>query len=49
LLVQAKCFMSEYQTTGQGFVVCRAPYPLKISDKVIAIPWRTFFDELPWP
>ena len=42
------CFISEYPTTGQGFVVCRAPHPIKLSDQVIAVPWQHFLDELPW-
>ncbi|MDR0311456.1 MAG: ATP-binding protein [Acidobacteriota bacterium] len=44
-----RCFMSEYPTTGQGFVVCRAPHPLKLSDQITAVPWQNFLDELPWP
>lgn len=41
-----KCFMSEYPTFGQGYVVCRAPHKLKISDTVMALPWQNFLDEI---
>ena len=40
------CFMAEYPTFGQGYVVCRAPRKTKISDHVMALPWQTFLDEI---
>ncbi len=43
------CFMAEYQTYGQGYVVCRVPRKTKISDHVTALPWQTFLDEIVSP
>lgn len=40
------CFMKEYPTFGKGYVVCRVPQKIKISDQVIALPWQTFLDEI---
>lgn len=40
------CFMNEYPTPGQGFVVCRVPRRMRISDRVTALPWQTFLAEL---
>lgn len=40
------CFMKEYPTFGQGYVVCRVPRKTKISDHVTALPWQTFLDDI---
>lgn len=40
------CFMKEYPTFGQGYVVCRVPRKTKISDHVMALPWQIFLDEV---
>jgi len=40
------CFLSEYPTFGQGYVVCRVPRKTKISDRVTALPWQTFLDDI---
>jgi predicted AAA+ superfamily ATPase len=40
------CFMAEYPTFGTGYVVCRVPRKIKISDHVMAVPWQTFLDEI---
>ncbi len=33
-------FLSEYKTAKQGFLVCRVPRKIKLSDKIFAIPWQ---------
>jgi predicted AAA+ superfamily ATPase len=40
------CFMAEYPTFGQGYIVCRAPRKIKINDRIMALPWQTFLDEI---
>ena len=40
------CFLKEYPTFGKGYIVCRAPHKIKISDQVLALPWQTFLDEI---
>jgi predicted AAA+ superfamily ATPase len=35
-----EAFLQDHKTVApQGYIVCRAPYPLRISDTVTAIPW----------
>jgi predicted AAA+ superfamily ATPase len=41
-----RCFMEEYPTFGQGYVVCRVPRKTKISDHVMALPWQTFLGDI---
>jgi len=40
------CFLSEYPTAGQGYIVCRVPRKTKISEQVTALPWQTFLEEI---
>ncbi|MDP3042474.1 MAG: ATP-binding protein [Candidatus Omnitrophota bacterium] len=38
-------FLSEYKTAGTGYVVCRVPRKVKLSDRIFAIPWQSI-DEI---
>jgi predicted AAA+ superfamily ATPase len=38
-------FLSEYKTVGTGYVVCRVPRKVKLSDRIFAIPWQSI-DEI---
>ena len=40
------CFLREYPSFGVGYVVCRVPHRLRLSDQVVALPWRTCLDEI---
>ena len=40
------CFLTEYPTALRGFVVCRVPRKLKLGDRVTAVPWQSFLEEL---
>lgn len=40
------CFLNEYPTAERGLVVCRIPRRLKLSNRVMAIPWQSLRDEL---
>lgn len=40
------CFMKEYPTFGQGYVVCRVPRKTQLADQVMALPWQTFLDDI---
>ena len=35
-------FMSEYKTSGTGYIVCRTPVPVKLSEGLVALPWQNF-------
>lgn len=35
-----KKFISEYPETNHAYIVCRTPYPYKISDNITALPWQ---------
>jgi predicted AAA+ superfamily ATPase len=34
-------FMSEYDCSEFGYVVCRTPRERKLSDRIIALPWQS--------
>ncbi len=38
-------FLSEYKIAGTGYVVCRVPRKVKLSDRIFAIPWQSI-DEI---
>jgi predicted AAA+ superfamily ATPase len=40
------CFLREYPNFSKGYIVCRAPHAIRISEQVLAIPWQTFLDEI---
>ena len=33
-------FLKEYPTHGEAYLICQTPHPMKIADKIIAIPWQ---------
>lgn len=33
-------FLQEYPTGDQAYLVCQTPHPMKITDKITAIPWQ---------
>lgn len=33
-------FLSEYPNASKGFVICNTPHPLKLTERVTALPWR---------
>jgi predicted AAA+ superfamily ATPase len=33
-------FLSEYKNSEKGYIVCRTPYPVEISENIIALPWQ---------
>jgi len=33
-------FLSEYKTAKSGFIVCRIPRKIKLSEKITALPWQ---------
>ncbi|HEX4044444.1 MAG TPA: AAA family ATPase [Gammaproteobacteria bacterium] len=37
-------FLKEYSEAKQGFIVCRTPQPIKISDNITALPWHKIND-----
>ncbi len=37
-------FMKEYETTEYGYLVCRTPRKMLLSDKIIALPWEDLHD-----
>ena len=39
-------FLSEYKTAKTGFLVCRVPRKVKLSEKVFALPWQSVNDVL---
>ena len=40
------CFLNEYPTFGLGYVVCRVPRKTRLNERVMALPWQTFLDEI---
>jgi len=32
-------FMSDHENAGRGYVVCRCPRPMELSERILAIPW----------
>lgn len=40
------CFMKEYPTFGQAYVICRVAQRTKVSERVMALPWQTFLDDV---
>lgn len=32
-------FLNEYEQAEKGFIICRTPFSMKISDKIAALPW----------
>jgi predicted AAA+ superfamily ATPase len=40
-------FLNEYpQAAKQGFIICRAPHPMKLSHNITALPWNCLLDVL---
>ena len=39
-------FLSEYKSANTGFLVCRVPRKVKLSEKVIALPWQSIDEVL---
>lgn len=35
-----KTFIEDHPNASQGYVICRAPKPQKLSDKITALPWQ---------
>ena len=33
-------FLKEYRNSSKGYVICRTPRPVKLSDRVLALPWQ---------
>lgn len=33
-------FLKEYSEAKQGFIICRTPHPMKISENIMALPWE---------
>lgn len=33
-------FISEYEKATKGFIICQTPFPMKMSDNIMAIPWN---------
>ena len=33
-------FLNEYKQAKKGFIICQTPHPMKISDKIYALPWN---------
>jgi len=33
-------FLDEYPEAKKGFLVCRTPHPMKLSNKIFALPWN---------
>lgn len=33
-------FLDEYKQAKKGFIICQTPHPMKISDKIYALPWN---------
>jgi predicted AAA+ superfamily ATPase len=33
-------FLSEYENTDKGYIVCRTPHAVEISENIIALPWQ---------
>lgn len=40
-------FLKEYPESKRGFILCRTPHPMKISNRITALPWERLFDV--WP
>jgi hypothetical protein len=38
-------FLAEHRQAREGFVVCRAPRPVKLADRITALPWQSLADE----
>jgi predicted AAA+ superfamily ATPase len=36
-------FMSEYDTTEYGYIVCKTPRRMLLAEKIIAIPWQELY------
>lgn len=32
-------FLSEYKNTDKGYIICRTPYAVEISENIVALPW----------
>jgi len=39
-------FLSEHKTAKQGFLVCQVPRKLKLSKRVLALPWQAIGEVL---
>lgn len=37
-------FQKEYPVSKYGYIVCQTPYPMQLSDKIIAISWKNLND-----
>lgn len=37
-------FLQEYSQTKKGFIICRTPHAMKISQHIIALPWTRLDD-----
>ena len=40
-------FLNEYKNSTQGFLVCRSPNPVKLDERVVAIPWQHLHQIVP--
>ncbi len=40
-------FLSEYKSSKVGYLVCQIPRKIKLSDKVIALPWQSLDELIP--
>lgn len=36
-------FLSEYEEASKGYIVCRIPRKMKLSDTIYAIPWQEIY------
>lgn len=41
-------FLKEYEQAKRGFVVCRCPHPLQLSENIQAIPWKSINQLIPY-
>lgn len=39
-----RVFLQEYKSSSHGFIICRTPRPMKITDNVTALPWAKLLD-----
>lgn len=37
-------FLNEYEEAKRGYVICQTPRPVKLSDKIVALPWQHMND-----
>ena len=33
-------FLEEYQSSNQGYIICRTPRPVKLAKNILALPWQ---------